>query len=326
MRIGYIGHFGLWHTELGIADALEKKATVDRYHYEGMDLDRFTEREYDIVLTSLPHMLPPKFWKRQKGIKVAHYFDLIVNFQNREKAYFPALKEFDLVLSPDGFDSTPYTRAGINRRYFTQGIDPTEHYRVKGKQSGEVGFLGHGYGNRTKLFRELGKRFDFEVAGEKDEMRGDKHPRWCASKKILIATNATNDIPGYWSIRVYQYLAAGGFCLHSYVEGLDRYFTDGKHLVVWRDKNDLFEKIEHYLKNPNARRKIANAGYSLVMERDTWDARMEEFWSLVSDSSVIRTKPRVLAASSGSYGRTSETRYSPSRTTIKGKRSGPTAS
>jgi hypothetical protein len=326
MRIGYIGHFGLWHTELGIADALEKKAEVDCYHYEGMDLDRFTARKYDLVLTTVPHMLPVDFWKAQKGLKVAHYFDLIVGWQNREAAYFPKLREFDLVLSPDGFDGSAYEKAGINRKWFAQAFDPFEHYPVEAKVTGDIGFLGHDYGRRADVFKRLAKKYDFEHAGQNDEFRGIEHPKFCASKKIMLAKNATNDIPGYWSIRVYTLLAVKSFVLHPYVEGLDRYFEDGKHLAIWRDEKDLYDKIDYYLKHPRIRQRIAEAGNQLVMERDTWDARMEEFWQLVSDleSSDTRTKPRVRVALPGSSGSISKaTRSSQFHSPSKVKKSGP---
>ena len=40
-------------------------------------------------------------------------------------------------------------------------------------------------------------------------------------------------------------------------------FGDGKHFVVFdnRDKQDLFRKLDYYLKHPHEARRIARAGY-----------------------------------------------------------------
>ena len=49
-------------------------------------------------------------------------------------------------------------------------------------------------------------------------------------------------------------------------------FEDGKHLVVFSDKNDLQEKITHYLANPSKMADIAAVGYHEVAKynRDSW--------------------------------------------------------
>lgn len=281
VRIGYIGCFGDYHTEWGVSKALEPYARVDRYQHDRMDRELFTERDYDIVLTTLPHSLPPEFWHRQKGIKVAHYFDLVIGFHGREKHYFPALKEFDLVLGPGGFDCRPYENAGIkNRVYFQQGFDPEEHYPVRRRQVRDVGFIGHAYDRRRDVLSELARRYSFEHVGQADEVYGEAHPAFCASSRIMLALLARNDIPGYWSIRVYLHLACRAFVLHPYVEGIEEEFEDGKHLALWRDRQELMAKIDYYLAHPTERRRIAAAGHKRVQDF-TWEKRMERFWTLI---------------------------------------------
>ena len=289
MRIGYIGHFGDYHTEIGVANALEKKAIVDRYQFKQLSPEKFLERGYDILLTTHPNVLSIEFVKAFKGIKVAHFFDLIVGWKGRDKIYFPSLKEFDLTLSTDGFDSSVYKKHGINRRYFRQGYNPEWYFPVEGEKVYEVAFIGNAYGDRASLFKELSRRYNFIQAGRDNLCRGEAHARVCASSKIMIADSATNTVPGYWSNRIYLHLGCGGFVLHSYVPGIEDYFTDGEHVGFWRDKRELFEKIDYYLANPVERERIATAGHQLVSSRDTWDKRMEEFWVVLSELGLSLT-------------------------------------
>lgn len=294
MRIGYIGNFGDWHTEIGVADALEKRATVDRYCVDTLSTGKFLNRRYDILLTSHPVSMRTDFLRKFQGIKIAHYFDLIYGWQGRDKLYFPKLKEFNLTLSTDGFSSDIYKSAGIKRHYFRQAFNPEWYYPVESKKIYDVAFIGHSYGDRKGLINELSKRYRFHHAGADNLCRGEAHSKVCASSKIMVCQNATNDIPGYWSNRVYLHLACKSFVLHPFVKGMDRFFEDGESLVYWKGKDDLFDKIDYYLDRPDERNRIAETGYALVKSRDTWDFRMEEFWEILK--SDLRHTPTSLLA------------------------------
>jgi spore maturation protein CgeB len=242
-----------------------------------------------------------KFWKAQKGLKVAHYFDLVVGYQKREQLYFPYLTDFDLVLSPDGFDGSEYEKAGINRVFLPQAAAKEWFYPVEGEKVHDLGFIGHGYGNRGRLFSKFSRKYDFRHVGRHDEVRDvGLHSAFCASCKIMFATNAVNDVPGYWSIRVYQHLLSKAFVLHADVPGLDKYFKSGVHLVTWKDEKDLFGKIDYYLEHPEERERIAEAGHKLALRRDTWDTRVEEMWRHVSRLVSLDTPTKNQASESSS--------------------------
>lgn len=289
MRIGYIGHFGDYHTEWGVSKALGKYAKVDKYHYKNLDKKKFTKRQYDIVLTSVPHCLPLGFWLAQDGLKIAHYFDLIVDWWGRDKSYFPILKYFDLVLSTDGSDSSVYKKAGINRKWLKQAVDITEYYPVKKNHYFyDVAFIGGSYGTRQKLFKELSQKYNFMQFN--GGYRGEGHAEVCATSKIMVADNARNNIPGYWSNRVYLHLACGAFVLHPSVPGMDKVFKDGQHLVYYDNREDLMNKIDLYLGNDKERKRISKTGHELVKKSHTWDVRIDEWWEYVSELLPTQTK------------------------------------
>ncbi len=272
MRIGYIGNFANWFaTEWQVARALEKYATVDRYAYDRMNRDLFTQRNYDIVLTSLPQCLLPDFMAAQKGITAAHYFDIVTGWDNREKQYFPVLNECDHVFAPDALDTSRYP--GINVHFLQQGFCPAVRYPVKNRLVRDVGFIGHAYKNRPELLKALKQRYKFEAVGQHDEVRNEEHQRFCAGSRCMLAPVPVQ-VPGYWSIRVYEHTGSGAFVLHQYVKGLENEFAPDKEIVTWKDKPELFEKIDFYIKHNPEREKIRLAGLKRAQDY-TWDKRVK---------------------------------------------------
>jgi len=192
------------------------------------------------------------------------------------------LKHFDLVLSTDGSSSVAYQKAGINRKWLLQAVNPEwyeiiHHYQKKR----EVAFIGGNYGTRPKLFAELSNNFDFQHFN--GGYRGIEHSKICATSKIMVADNAVNNLPGYWSNRVYLHLASGAFVLHPNVPGMNKIFQDKVHLVYYNDREDLIRKIRYYLSLDGKRNSIAKAGHELVMNNHTWDVRVKELWRYVSE-------------------------------------------
>ena len=97
---------------------------------------------------------------------------------------------------------------------------------------------------------------------------GTDHAKAVSMSRININVSTS----GGASDRIFKVLAAGGFLLTSDWVGRDKLFEDGKHLVVFKDKNDLQEKISYYLSNENKRDEIAKNGNAQVQKynRDEW--------------------------------------------------------
>ena len=61
--------------------------------------------------------------------------------------------------------------------------------------------------------------------------------------------------------RVFEVCLAGGFLLTQDFPQVERYYEIGKEADVFRDKEEMVEKIAYYLNHPEKRRAIAEAGY-----------------------------------------------------------------
>ena len=63
-------------------------------------------------------------------------------------------------------------------------------------------------------------------------------------------------------------------------DGRDELFTDNEHLVIYRDIDDLNNKISYYLNNQQLRDKISKQGYEKVQEygRVGWAKQIIKFY------------------------------------------------
>jgi len=146
-----------------------------------------------------------------------------------------------------------------------------------------VGMIGHTYTPfRKKLLDGLNRKYDFQQFGDRDEAWGPRYSEICNSVKIIVGDNCRNDIPGYWSDRLYLSLGSGAFLLYPRVPGLENYFKDGEHLVLWDNEVDLHNKIDKYLALPEERERISKAGEREARKNHTVEVRIKEFEAILS--------------------------------------------
>ena len=287
MLIGFASCFSDWHTEVEICDYLEKAGhEVHRYHYPNMDYEKFLTKKFDLVITSLPQLFPPGFWERVKSPKIAWYFDWIQGFASREPQYLEALKPFDLTISTDGWIDM-YEKNGIERRWLPHACDLRTYHPLTKTPGVAVGFIGHVYTpERQGLLNSL-KRYDFRHYGNREECWGPKYSQVCNSVKIMVGDNFRNDIQCYWSDRLYLSLGCGAFLMYPRVPGIEKFFKDGEHLILFDNVRDLHRKIDHYLKRPSERERISKNGAEEVRKNHNWGVRIGEF------EDILRSYPRL---------------------------------
>lgn len=55
-----------------------------------------------------------------------------------------------------------------------------------------------------------------------------------------------------------------------------KYFEDGKEIIIAKDKDDWYEKINYYMNHPEARQKIIDAGRKKVLSKHTYHNRVQQ--------------------------------------------------
>ena len=125
----------------------------------------------------------------------------------------------------------------------------------------------------------------------KAEAINEQHAMVSHLSKINLGIDASPNIYGSWSARLYRVLCAGGLYLSVNTYGLSDYFkvnpegeqlTGKEELVVFYNLNDLIEKIDFLLEHDNIRKQIAENGKKKVLNNHTFEHRIKEIKKIIS--------------------------------------------
>ena len=104
-------------------------------------------------------------------------------------------------------------------------------------------------------------------------------------------------------LRVFDIMGAGGFVLSNYQPAIEEEFEIDKEIVVYRDFDEMEDKVRYYLSHEEERQKIASSGYKAVSERFNNEKQIkcmiEKVYSQreVSEVSSVKEKIRQLIES-----------------------------
>jgi spore maturation protein CgeB len=292
---GDFQHFG--YCENWIADALDRnghhclRIQRRREFKEEPVIEIANKYGADYLLISKAPEVQPENLRSLRAhtrMKVALWsFDWMAHPQNWEW-FMPLATEADISFQTDGTDADKfYAFHGINRVELHQGCVPGLHGLPRADfrpiryglstYGVDLAFIGSSYTQRRQsLFDELARYKGFRKWGEPGhQLWGNEFAAVCHLSKIVIGDNFVNNVPGYWSDRVYLTLACGGFFLAAYVPGLENEFENHRHLVWWHDFEGLHKLIEYYLPREAERRAIAVEGQRLVHREHTYDRRIQ---------------------------------------------------
>jgi glycosyltransferase involved in cell wall biosynthesis len=190
-----------------------------------------------------------------------------------------------------------FNQEGIPSTFLQVGYDE-QLYKPEGSRGewGDVVYLGNVYPKDRYNFpmsdyreemvdlmhEKFGKRFKAYGHGWKQSdgilnHRQEKEAECYRSAKIGINLSHF-ELRRYTSDRLFRIMGSGCFCLSRWHPEIEKDFTDGVHLRVWRTLDELVALTEYYLdpKNEEERLRIAKAGHELVASRDTWTNRAME--------------------------------------------------
>ncbi|MBU1853377.1 MAG: glycosyltransferase [Candidatus Omnitrophica bacterium] len=246
--------------------------------------DTVVEIKKQGIKTALWTVDPPRDF--EPIIKVAPYYDFVFNGG-----------------SEAGNLLRPYNIKNIH--FLPFACDPDFHKPVdvstkeKEYYGNDIVFVGSFYENRMRI---LGQVSDFDIgiwgpgwekiprtALIKKCIRhtgGVEPEEWkkiYSSCKIAIAIHYQDGrIPCYQaSPRVYEALACGCFLLSDNQKDVGMLFNKGEHLDIFRDGRELRAKIDYYLKHPEMRKGIAHRGYREVIERHSYNHRINEMLNII---------------------------------------------
>ena len=180
-----------------------------------------------------------------------------------------------------------YRSYGIkNPIYMTDACDRHDHkirYPLLPLWKSDLAFIGAARKDepRVSLVKKLSSICKVKTYGKNWNQFGIKptlssvspwgYARICGGSKIILGADQENNIPGYWSNRLWLTLGCGGFLLTNYVPGMERYFNNREHLVWYHDEQECISLVKEFLAKPDERKRIARQGYEYVHSQHTFN-------------------------------------------------------
>jgi spore maturation protein CgeB len=227
------------------------------------------EQKPDLVLfVKCNHMNTRVFKECKKVCSIAYWFpDPLVTFRE-DPEYMEKAKVSDLVFvdKKNVFDEIkPHN---TNTFIIPDGFDASvEQPQDEIAVDIDVSFIGQLYGERATKIQQI--KHPISIISN---AYGRTHSEAVSRSKINL-NFCTSDGP---SNRIYKIIAAKGFLLTDDWVDRDKEFEDGKHLVIFKDIDDLNKKIAYYLENEEERNQIREEGYNLSHKysRDIWAEKL----------------------------------------------------
>lgn len=83
--------------------------------------------------------------------------------------------------------------------------------------------------------------------------------------------------------RTFKILACGWFEITDDVSCIHKYLKDWEEIIIAKNKQDRFEKIEYYMNHPKERENISLAWQKKVMENHTYHNRVKQILNIYND-------------------------------------------
>jgi len=221
-----------------------------------------------------------------------------------------------LVVSPtmypeyikQGIRNVAYWPIGIESEYLDQ--KPTLRYLDYRETDSDVVFMGLRYGEgkfweaenrRDSVARlwQLAKKegFKFDVYGRNWESLGVKatatneqhavNAKIYSRAKMALSISQASHLWGYTSDRLYNITATGCPALVHRFAGMEEHgYVDGETCIVWKDIDEMVEKVMYYLEHDDEREAIGVAGRVMTHARHTWDHRIQSLLVMLDGMEV----------------------------------------
>ena len=321
MRIFFAGNIHIPHSSENsvVRQLVRENHEVIQFRYptiSGTDYNAVNKRLFallkkeriDLLIGAKCMGLSAELLKKIKVPKVSWVFDLFQGYTlwNRAKWYEEQATVWDCCFGPEGGQVDYYREKGINYHHLKCGADPIWHKKSPYDPAFEpykcdVSFLGGLYNplrinmaSRVRCITNMDfKNFvGYEVNNQMiPGMYMEDISKFANVCKISIGCNYANNIPGYWSKRIYELMGSNMFMINAWVEGMEKEGFSKKNTGLFfnDDFDEMVEQIEYYLKpeNEDERNKIREAGYQLVHKSHMMANRTESFFRTLKKEGVI---------------------------------------
>lgn len=166
------------------------------------------------------------------------------------------------------------------------GSSISTYYPSKSNKQYDVSFIGGSDRERDSIYKFLKNRYRVKFFGPKysNIFIKPKEFRQICCKSRIVLNISRGHYDGYSSLRLWNLLACGSMVLTKKIPKMTEYMglEADKHIVEFNSFIELTRKIDYYLKNDDARNKIAENGLKFLRSHRTWKHSAQDIIDLIS--------------------------------------------
>lgn len=235
-----------------------------------------------------------------RGIKTANWFLDNVQSELYKNWFMNYYDVYDYLFMFDS-GAKELVKESDKIHYLPLAVDPDAYKETltesdKKKYSCDVCFVGALYPERERILNiieEMG--INLKIYGWKGWEKSSLASHYYGSldiketvklyncAKICLNMNTLPAVNGV-NLKTFEIPAAGGFQLSDYRKDVEDLFEIGKEIEVFHNDQEIKEKINFYLKNPELSNKIAQAGQGRVFKDHTLKKRVNQILQIITES------------------------------------------
>ena len=284
--------------------------TIDNYLLNKLLQKKIVEHRADFFYTELNPVVSRKTldFLRSKGIKCVEWFGILPSNLHKKSNQIKTVSGYDFVVSPVNIFPL-FSSPNIPQRFMQvpPAYNPEVFKKItlidgdRLKYSCDVSFVGGVakiHSGRWDVLEALSKNcanFAFYGYGLEEVPSSYSFAKYCKGVappdsfvKIIngskISINLLLDhyekLSSGINYRAFEIPACEGFQLSQYTPNLEEFFTLGKDIETFKSIEELLDKVDYYIKNDDARTRIARNGYERVLPF-TYDYQVKEILSKI---------------------------------------------
>jgi spore maturation protein CgeB len=192
----------------------------------------------------------------------------------------------------------------LNAEYLPECCNPKYHRIVEINEQDilkygcDITTAGNLPTNRIRLFEQIAECNNYNI-----KLWGNKAPHWAnvskinsfiknefvaniekskafRAAKIVINNLRISEVEGT-NVRTFEIAACGGFQITTFRQGIYELYNEDE-LITYKSFNELIEKIDYYLSNPNEREIISKKAFIRTQSEHTYNKRLEQMFEKIN--------------------------------------------
>ncbi|MEN3045952.1 MAG: glycosyltransferase [Candidatus Hydrothermales bacterium] len=165
-----------------------------------------------------------------------------------------------------------FRKYSINPKWLPLACDPEIHKEWFKTKEYDIVFIGHLNREREKFFKEMESNLRGIKILVKEKIYLEENAKIQSKGKIGFNLPVRKDI----NMRTFEVPACGSLLFSPFVKHLNEIFSE-EEIVIYRNKNEIYKKIEYFLERDEEREEMKERAKNLVINKHNYLERVKSF-------------------------------------------------